>query len=298
MDEGRGQPQRRTLRTLELEAIRERGRFFPKATAFFVSYFQDDYQFDHLVTAEHVVSGLLTKGHEIWLRVNLHGGGVAEVALEAHEFRFHPEAEIDPTDVAVIPFKGDLTGSDGSCASADYRTIPINGPLSLAASDSWLTEAIGPGSEISIIGLFRSHFGTNRNIPVVRLGHISAMPTEPIRSNYGGPIEAYLVEARSIAGLSGSPVFGWISESVTLAAALSRKKPPRTFGLIGLIHGHFDLTNLNEDVVAEHIDESSQGIHTGMGVVIPFRKIMETIEQPELTDLRIQRALELKKERR
>jgi hypothetical protein len=41
------------------------GKFQPRATAFFVQYIQDQHRFDHLVTAEHVVSGLLSKGHDL-----------------------------------------------------------------------------------------------------------------------------------------------------------------------------------------------------------------------------------------
>jgi hypothetical protein len=52
------------------------------------------------------------------------------------------------------------------------------------------------------------------------------------------------------------------------------------------MHGHFDIKNLNEDVVVEHLGDVTRGINTGIGVVIPVEKILETIDQPELAEQR------------
>ena len=65
--------------------------------------------------------------------------------------------------------------------------------------------------------------------------------------------------------------------------------------LLGLMHGHFDVPNLNEDVVADE-DEPSRGIHTGIGVVIPMQKILETIEHPELVAMRKKIVADLRKQ--
>jgi hypothetical protein len=48
--------------------------------------------------------------------------------------------------------------------------------------------------------------GRQRNIPIVRIGNVASMPHEPVATKNRGAIEAYLVEARSVGGLSGSPV--------------------------------------------------------------------------------------------
>jgi hypothetical protein len=55
----------------------------------------------------------------------------------------------------------------------------------------------------------------------------------------------------------------------------------RTFYLFGLVHGHFDVKNLNEDVVADSESDASGSINAGMAVVIPIEKIMETINHPD-----------------
>src|SRR5687768_685473 len=50
--------------------IKQNGSFRPRATCFFVQTLQGQHRFDHLVTAEHVVSSLLSRNHDLWLRVN------------------------------------------------------------------------------------------------------------------------------------------------------------------------------------------------------------------------------------
>jgi hypothetical protein len=52
------------------------------------------------------------------------------------------------------------------------------------------------------------------------------------------------------------------------------------------MHGHFDLKNLNEDTVVDSDTGTSGGINTGIGVVIPVEKILETIDQRELAEIR------------
>ena len=56
------------------------------------------------------------------------------------------------------------------------------------------------------------------NLPIVRLGAIAAMPGEYIKTDWGC-LRAYLIEARSIGGLSGSPVFIRVGTTRTLAVA-------------------------------------------------------------------------------
>ena len=60
----------KALKAVGFIGIKSTGKFLPRATCFFVRQTTEQHRFDHLVTAEHVVSGLLTKGHDIWLRVS------------------------------------------------------------------------------------------------------------------------------------------------------------------------------------------------------------------------------------
>lgn len=117
------------LKSVIFIGIRKDGIFQPRATAFFLRYREDQHQFDHLVTAEHVVSGLLTKGHDIWLRANLKSGLAREIRLDdPSAFRFHPNNERQPTDVAVLPFSTTFTDEpSGEVVEIEFGFIGATG---------------------------------------------------------------------------------------------------------------------------------------------------------------------------
>jgi hypothetical protein len=199
---------------------KEKGAFRPKATAFYVAIQDHGVGFRYLVTAEHVVSGLQTKGQEIWVGANLTNGSTREDRLSSTEWWMHPGSETKGlTDVA-------LTSVDVA-PDEDLLMVPLSPPDDRAATGHILRlRRVGAGHEIFITGLFRSHYGNQRNVPIVRVGNIAMMRDELVRTEYCGPTDAYLVEARSVHGLSGSPVFINIGSAVLL---------------LGLMHGHFDV---------------------------------------------------------
>lgn len=120
---------------------------------------------------------------------------------------------------------------------------------------------ISIGDETYTVGLYSLVPGRDDNVPVIRVGNIAMMPGEPILCADGIERELYLIEMRSIAGLSGSPVF-----------ALSQVT--NTYFLIGMIHGHHT------------IKESETTLHTGMALVTPIKRLLEILNQPELVELR------------
>ena len=271
------------LQSVAFIGIKQEGRFSPRATAFFAVIEQGGFQFLNLVTAEHVISGLVTRGHTLWLRVNCKDGKVREGILRPEGFYYHPDNERDPTDVAVCPTNHFLADDE----TGEHHEMAIS-PLVLTAGhllpDAAFFENVGLGSEVAVVGLFRSHYGNNKNIPIVRSGNLAAMMDEPIFTKYAGYIKAYLIEARSIAGLSGSPVLAMPSMTVAMAKKL-RGENIKGIALLGLMHGHFDVQNLNEDVVADS-EKPERSVHTGIGVVVPTDKIMEVINQRELKEMR------------
>lgn len=108
---------------------------------------------------------------------------------------------------------------------------------------------------------------------------------ELISTTHYGLIEAYLIEARSVGGLSGSPVFVHMPPIQQINGEITPGSGP-LFYLLGLMHGHFDIPKLNEDVVKEERENTDQ-INTGIGIVIPVEKILETIrDNAELADAR------------
>ena len=249
----------------------EDGQFTPKATGFVVTVREGQYTFPYVVTAEHVISGLQTCNYDApCIRMNKVDGDMVAIQTYYSDWHYHPDTTADVrTDVAVC------------LQPLDRKEVVFSHtPLDTFVTPERVAEfKIGVGTEIAIIGLFTSHCGREKNIPVVRIGNIAAMPEEPIKTRYGGFIDAYLVEARSISGLSGSPVWARVGpfkiDNETLRLTVIGEQE----FLLGLMHGHFDVQDINEDVVADA--ETGRGINTGMGVVVPAYRIVETLMQPD-----------------
>ena len=266
------------------------GKFMPRATAFLAASGDErgrSVHFPYLITAEHVIAGMAYKQKEIFVRYNLKDGTARVESIHAAKWWYHPSCP-ERTDVAVAPIAFDWDIVDHECVPL-FSYDPLSDWPILKRPGS----GYGLGDETFAIGLFRSHYGTQRNMPIVRIGNISALPEEPIRTEHGsGFIDGYLVEMRSIAGLSGSPVFvdrpevpprGFIADT--------RYKPdPENvnwfrYHFLGLIHGHFDVPSPLEDMASED-DRTATGINTGMGIVIPAIMVLETLYQEELIEER------------
>ena len=130
-------------------------------------------------------------------------------------------------------------------------------------------------------GYFRYHAGQFRNIPIVRTGNIAAFPDEPLQIR-SVPMNAYLVEVRSIGGLSGSPVFTNLPAFRLVDGQAKVVQGGQRHYLLGLLKGHYD--DDDEDLV-----ESAgkiEGVNIGIGVVTPVEDIIETMKNPDLVEHR------------
>lgn len=258
------------------------GKYSPRATGFIVSI--PDGRgggFMHVVTAQHCVGRLYEPDkagtpRDVRISVNRRDGEPPDlISLKYDDWWFHPDPGQN-ADVAAALLPLDEQIHDYNHGTLDHVEL----------SEKLITDKeVGVGDEIFIVGLFRKHHGRQRNIPIVRIGNIAAMPEEPIYSRMGY-MDAYLIEARSIGGLSGSPVlvnYG-IWRSVNGQPKMQDGLP---FGLLGLMHGHFDVEDLNADVVVDDMALASpEGIHSGIGVVVPVSKIRETLMQKDFEEAR------------
>jgi hypothetical protein len=84
--------------------------------------------------------------------------------------------------------------------------VPIGVEL-FATSEKIREHDIGIGDALFCTALFSRFVGTAKNLPIVRMGVIALMPDEPVPTKKFGNVEAFLIEIRSLGGLSGSPVF-------------------------------------------------------------------------------------------
>lgn len=231
------------------------------------------YDAAYAVTARHCIEKLRTCScdSKTYLRVNLRNGGTEDIAIDLDQWRFHPTDET--VDAACAPIN--LPNA------VDYLLFPADG---FVTADLIEELQIGLGDELFFVGLFKEHSGSERNVPIVRAGIISAMPDEPVVTRQHGRMEAYLVEARSIGGLSGSPVFVHV-DPMSLApegyvmAGTGRR--PAVHYLLGLIHGHWDY----EDSVINE-DAGANSLNMGIAIVVPCQFIGEVLNQSELVSER------------
>jgi len=146
---------------------------------------------------------------------------------------------------------------------------------------------VGPGDDVFVVGRFINSQGKVRNIPSVRFGNIAQMPHEPIEQKrvFGEfQQESFLVEARSISGFSGSPVF------LILHAASSRQEPgfrlhTDVFRLLGIQWGYIQDWESVRDSTGKRVDTGLQvRLNTGMMGVVPAWKLGDLFRSDPLME--------------
>jgi hypothetical protein len=157
-----------------------------------------------IVTCRHVARALEDYADTgFWIRVNTKDGGSELLPISKIDWRYHPDPAVD---VAVTTFPLN------TMIKYDHTYLNLN-KIALYSRGHTVRDAILAGDPINIVGLFRLHAGSTRNIPFVHSGQIAVLPNPdelvPVRSRTGEIIhsEVYLIEAQTLEGLSGSPVF-------------------------------------------------------------------------------------------
>ena len=219
--------------------------------------------FNYLVTAKHCADKI--KDRKAYLRANSVKGESAIIEVKAGEMKWFHHPTDTAADVAITPL-------GASQKIIDYLPLPI--PM-LLREQTRIEKGIGIGDEIFITGLFTYHAGKSKNIPIVRTGNIAMTPDEKIPVKNFGEMDAYLIESRSIGGLSGSPVF-----------AISYSPEKTEMHLLGLIHGHWDCDP--ESIVDEVSEDSGikARLNMGIAIVTPASKILDIINCAELIEMR------------
>lgn len=242
-------------------------------TGFFVSMpieGHSDRNFVYLVTAKHVIQNIqkVNCDGKVWIRINTRQGGFKYIPTLFADWKDHSDDSSVDAMVLQVGSQMDMY---------DFLTLPLNIMVTKEVIEN---ESIGVGDEIFLTGLFISHSGKKKNMPIVRVGNIAAMPEEAINVSNFGDIEAYLIEARSIGGLSGSPVFVHLA-SVRVKDNQAEIREQRFYWL-GLMHGHWNLPINSEKPRADEVVEdfsSKEAVNMGIAIVIPSIKIFEIINQ-------------------
>jgi hypothetical protein len=253
--------------------LKERGRYTVIGNAFFVGT-PDNLRpdgYEYIVTARHLVE-MGKRAGGLFLRLNTATGKADTVRISGNWVECE-DAEGFDTDVVAMrftPARDDFT----------YQVLPSYCLIQRHANPQpieFIHRPFGIGDDLIVPGLFTEHYGTKRNVPIVRFGHVAAMPHEAIKSKKTGLLyEAYLAELRSIGGLSGSPVMLMVDP---IGERSSRLRPP-TFFLVGLIRGHwsYDVDSSVMNYSEQEIPEASAGIST----VTPSEKILDILFGDEM----------------
>jgi hypothetical protein len=148
-----------------------------------------------------------------------------------------------------------------------------------------LFSRFGAGDLVYIVGLHRLFHGETKILPIVHTRHIAMTPDEEIpiiNSNTGvvSGTRGYLIEAQTLNGLSGSPVFvrytnvtGMITSDGRVAAYT------HDVNLLGVWQGAWD--RIAGDVLTEELHRDAL-VPVGMGIIVPAERIIQTLNSPSL----------------
>lgn len=231
----------------------------------------------HAVTAKHVAEEV--NGKNFLIGINFKDGEAGWFGSDM-KWWYHP-TEPDTVDAAATIY----TPSE----RADVEYVP---ETIFATADRIKHYGIGVGDEINVVGLFTRFSGSTKHIPIVRTGNVAMMPSDKLPIN-GDEADVYLVEGRSIGGLSGSPVF--VRHTVSMEAiAPGTGERQRISGvsqlhLLGLMRGHWDQKIGVSTIQAE-------AVNMGIAIVVPAQKILEVLNHPELVALREKYDRQIQKE--
>jgi hypothetical protein len=209
-------------------------------------------------------------------------------------------------DIFEIPASGWIHHQDGDdVAMAPIRQAPSQGLLAVNI-DQFLTEelavtwGIAPGDDCFFIGRHMYLDGKARNTPAVRFGNLSILDPEPIhQSERKYDQQSVVVEARSLNGYSGSPVFvvpgSDLQGDGEKVIARTVMNPPCFLLAIDWGHqglrraitgvGYFELSQAEENVV----------LNSGMMLVVPAWRLLGLINSEPLMRMRRQAEAEARR---
>jgi hypothetical protein len=242
-------------------------------TAFLLSYDlgEEIGRLVYSVTARHVIKNADVDGNDghCHFRFNVIGGGVEWVAIPFSQWFFPDDIRVD---LAIAPVRFDR-------AKLDHKHVPHTMLITDDVIEDYL---VGVGEELFFPGLFVEHQGESSNAPIMRIGNIAAMPGEHVMTRGDIAARVYLVEARSIGGLSGSPVF------IDIGKQRQRKdnmviSGGSHFKLLGSVKGHFDergRVGPKDDI---HIGSGVvERINMGIALVVPASDISVLLAQADV----------------
>lgn len=237
--------------------------------------------FHYVVSARHCIAGRKETQEQqggpaetAALLINQRGGGRVRCPTRVADWLLHGTA-----DVAVLPIGTVNPVFEVSVWDADKSV----------ANDKIVRERdIGAGDDVFIAGLLIHHPGKTRNLPIVRLGSVAAMPEDPVERMETGPDVVTLVQVHSIGGLSGSPVFVHLSllrdipEGANIIRGGSKAGSGGTSWLHGVMHGFYPVGKDDPD----NVSGGDESLNTGIAIVARIDRVLDLIHRPDQIALR------------
>lgn len=234
----------------------------------------------YLVTAKHVAEKL---DPPFVIRLNKKGGGAGIHEIEKiGEIKWYTHKD-STVDIAVTPFE-----------PPDWAdVVPFSADHSLRVF-KMESKRIDAGDLTYVVGLFHLLHGKEENLPVVHTGRIAMLPkTERIPVD-GQEVEGYLVQANTLSGCSGSPVFAQRTLAVQIPTNMLNEKYHKdtkplnadiagSLWLLGVWQSSWKVKGSQiVSVTADVNDTNTELAPLGIGVVVPAIKLLQVLDDPEL----------------
>jgi hypothetical protein len=225
----------------------------------------------YLVTADHVRKRLIEQ-KKFSIRVN-RADGRSTVFSPPDFYDWWPHPTDKTVDAAVFPF---------GLTNIPFTSFPATRFVGRELVEPKPPNTgVGIGDEVFIVGLLRTHQGKGKITPAVRTGHIAMMAQERIKTENYGYAKMRLIEAFTLSGFSGSPVF--VRETLSFPRRTARGSgfflALGDIYLLGLLHG---IVHVSPSEEVKSIPDLDQRWHAGISTVVPAEHILEIIDQPKL----------------
>jgi hypothetical protein len=272
--------------------------FVAHGTCFCCHMDEDGFVFDYLISAQHVLWPHRRQDRreapdmKMGIRLNTAKGTTKVLPAHPRDWIY----PTDPTiDICAFRFHG-MTHDENDeleLGTINLRTMVVH-PNDIHDPSV--------GDEVFICGAFVGRIGYRKNIPVVRIANIAAMPEEQI--DFASPKNpAYLIETRSLGGTSGSPVFldtnpmRVRTQRVGLKVGIINRETQQTkvqlalpYLLLGIIifsHGW----NYAQDFVSESEGDihplTDVEFNAGIAVALPVQLIIDLLNSDSAREARM-----------
>jgi hypothetical protein len=211
------------------------------------------------------------------VKLNAKDGGIAIADLLTRRWITHPAG--DDIAISPLPLSFDI-----------HRFVCVPRSMLLSREDTEKFD-IGIGDDVFVVGRFVNHEGKVQNTPSLRFGNIAQMP-DTIRQGTGFDQESWLVEAKSISGYSGSPVF---VHMLPLTTRPKKENPQELLTvpmpgigpwLLGVDWGHIRTWEKVFDETGRPVQQKWKvSSNTGMMGVVPAWKLEEMFSLTIAKDL-------------